>query len=388
MRRRAKAIPRKKKKKETLKTALHSIYYNYGEEGALANTPRLLLRLVRARGFPKADEKAVKDFLQSQQSYTVHRRFPRSQFKRRTIRVRGASSRTDGDLIELTDLKPWNSGYAYIFTLVDAFSRKCYAEPLKNKEANSTAQALARIIERDSLETVTLYTDSGREFTGAPFQRVLEKHDIAHRVCTAQEFHCPFVERIVRTLKEKLFQAMTSRVTRRWLELLPLVVKTYNSTPHSSHELRPQEAHDPKRFLDALEILEKKRRKKLPVGGPTYRYRVGDHVRILREQTAFDKGYLPRYTWEIFRIAGRADTHPGDEEAIPAYLLEDLQGEPIEHSVFYEPELSLVRPGGDAVYPIREILARKGDKIKVWWQGFPKAGAEWIDRSRLEQQDE
>lgn len=375
---------KKKKKKVLIDKILHEVYYNYGGEGALQNNPAKLLRLIKNKGYVSANIQQVKEFLSKQPSYTVHHRAPSRQYPHRKIHVAANHVRIDADLIELRDIAKWNDGYQYILVLIDAFSRFVWAHPIKNKDANTTARALESLIENNNdLQTILLYTDAGKEFIGAPFQGVLKKNSWLHRICTSDDFHCPFVERVIRTIKEKMFQAMTAQYTRRWLDLLPKIINTYNHTSHSSTGLSPYQAKQPENYLHVMKRV-------VPMhpthknAMPKYNYQKGDLVRILKSKSAFDKGYLPRFTWEIFRIHKRANDRPHDQHAVPAYILEDLQGELIEHAVFYEPEL--VRVHADQLQgpaPIKEILAQRGDKIKVWFQGYPKKDAMWISRQQI-----
>ncbi len=96
---------------------------------------------------------------------------------------------------------------------------------------------------------------------------------------------------------------------------------------------------------------------------------------------------MPRFTWEIFRIQQKANIRARDREVgvPPAYVLADLQGEIIEHAIFYENEISLVDPSIlEGKFPIREILEEEPNRVKVWWHGGSKKDAQWIKRSQLE----
>ena len=376
---------RKQNHPTAVDTTLKRLYYAYGKASALQNNPRTLLNHLHQTGkHPQASLQQVIDFLSKQPSYTVHHRVPRRQWPHRRIHVPSMHVRCDADLFELQDLKQWNSGYQYGFVVIDAFSRKVWAQPVKTKEAKHSADALLSMLTTQHLHTQLLYTDGGKEFSGGAFQRVLTENDIQHRVCTSNDFHCPFVERVIRTLKEKLFQAMTSGYTRRWVDLLPKIVATYNQTRHSGVRMPPEQAHQPGNYLEAMRHtvpmapLQQQQR-------PTkYKFSAGDLVRILKSREAFHKGYLPRFTWEIFRVKQRANQRPVDKHAPPAYTLEDLDGEEIEHAVFYEPELVRVHESqltGPA--PVREILQQRGDQVLVWFQGYPKASAKWMPRSRI-----
>ena len=380
---------------EIVNDLLSDIYYNYGEEGALNNNIKTLRRLIKERNDGLIiSEAQIREFLTTQPGYTVHRRVRKLQFPRRQIHVSTARVRADGDLIELGDLKPWNNGFSYIFTVIDAFSRYLWARAIKNKEASTTAAALQSMVKEDKFHSISFYTDGGKEFAGAPFQSVLKSAGMKHRICSSTDWHCPFVERVQRTMKEKLFQTMTSNHTRRWIQYLPQVVDSYNKSIHSSTKMRPIEARLPENCLSVMKQLELRRYRGQKRGGKLpYRFKPGDLVRILLDKGGplGKKGYLPRFSWEIFRVKKQAndrilDGIPGraGHGHVPAYTLEDLNGEVIEHALFYEPELSKVHQSQlDKAAPIREILEEKNDMIKVWWQGFPKSSAEWISRKNL-----
>lgn len=372
----------RKKNRKTKHKTLESIYYNYGNVGALQNSPRKLLTLLQKQ-HPNAKITDVTTFLSKQPSYTVHHRAPNKNFLRRSIRVLSPRARYDGDLLELRDLKPWNSGFQYAFIVIDVFTRYVWSKALKNKEATTTATAWSELIQESHMPPpLTLYTDAGREFVGTAFQNALKQHGGSkHRVCSANDYHCPFVERVIRTLKEKLFQAMTSEYTRRWVDLLPRIVDTYNKTSHSSTKFTPLEASDPKNFLNvvynSVPLVNNQISK--------YKFKIGDYIRILKARSALDKGYLPRFTWEIFRVKAYANTNqPTDKQSVPAYILEDLDGEEIQHAVFYEPEMVYIHPNQlQGPTPIREILKQRDNEVLVWFQGQPKSKAVWIPRTRL-----
>ena len=155
--------------------------------------------------------------------------------------------RVDADLIEVGDLAKWNNDYHYILVVIDTFSKYVWARAVRRKQSDQVAKAL---LDMTGLQSVFLYSDAGKEFTGAPFQEALRKLGMSHRICTSSEFHCPFVERVIQSLKERLFQAMTHKRTRRWVDLLPGVVDTYNASIHSTTKLAPNEAHDDAKTLE------------------------------------------------------------------------------------------------------------------------------------------
>jgi hypothetical protein len=79
---------------------------------------------------------------------------------------------------------------------------------------------------------------------------------------------------------------------------------------------------------------------------------VGDRVRISKAKRTFEKGYLPKWTTELFTISRKV---PG----LNAYGIEDDHGEELE-GTFYAKELQQVVKTDD-VYEVEEVLAYKND---------------------------
>ncbi len=381
--------PKQKPLETQIDAALSKIYYGFGKRGALQNTPSKLLEVARAQLPSRLSKKLnlarIKTFLTRQSSYTVHRRMPKRAFPRRKIRLTHRGMRYDADLVDLQDLAKRNSNQKYILVVIDAFTKYVWAHPLKSKSAEEMKDALESIFTDDGgTPPQLLYTDAGKEFLNAPVQALLHRLQTTHRICAGESYHCPFVERVNRTLKEKLFQAMTATTTQSWVDLLPKVVATYNKTTHSTTKLPPEEITDE----HTLEVFKNTYRPK-HIPPEEYRFKVGDYVRIAKAQDIFSRGYLPRFTWEIFQIVKRANDRGTNQP--PAYVLQDLNGNRIENALFYEPELSRVDPqlvhGKRAVFPIHEVLKRRtvnGRKeLLVWWKGWPKAAAEWIPETQV-----
>ena len=270
--------------------------------------------------------------------------------------------------------------------VIDGFSKYVWARPLKRKQAPVVAAAFEDIITNKGPVPNVLYTDKGKEFIAEEFQTMLQRYNIVHRICGAEAFHCPFVERVNRTLKEKLFQAMTANTTQRWLELFPKIVETYNKTIHSTTKMAPADITP----ANTLTAYQNTYFANGSVPSKTYKFKVGDYVRIAKAQDVFSRGYLPRFTWEIFQIAKLANDR-GIKNP-PAYVLRDLNGNIIEHALFYEPELSRVDPqlvhGPRAVFPIHQVLKRRTvdgkRELLVTWKGWPKDAAEWIPESQIQ----
>lgn len=161
-------------------------------------------------------------------------RYARKNFPRRKYVMYGIADTIQADLIEMQPFESENSGHRYILIAIDIFSKMAYAEPLKDKTSVSVTQAMNRIIERVLRHNPyhhirNLHTDEGKEFLNANMKRLLEKYKIHHYTTFSLMKAC-IVERLIRTIKHKLYIQFSMQNNNKWLETLPKVIDQYNST--------------------------------------------------------------------------------------------------------------------------------------------------------------
>ena len=84
--------------------------------------------------------------------------------------------------MDLVDLKYFPSrGNKNILVLVNVYSRKGYAAPIKDKTPESTAAGLRTLLGDVGSTPVIISSDKGKEFTGR-VEQLLDKQGIVHRV--------------------------------------------------------------------------------------------------------------------------------------------------------------------------------------------------------------
>ena len=93
---------------------------------------------------------------------------------------------------------------------------------------------------------------------------------------------------------------------------------------------------------------------------PTWRFDIGKRVRINKRKKAFDKGYLPGWSEEIFVISKKFPT------TSVTYAIKDMSDEEIK-GWFYEPELQLIIKE-DNVYNVEKVIKtrRRNGKIEYY----------------------
>jgi len=83
----------------------------------------------------------------------------------------------------------------------------------------------------------------------------------------------------------------------------------------------------------------------------------------------FEKGYMPNWSTEIFKIIKINKTLP------VTYQLQDYNGKPIAGGFYSEEILKTNYPN---YYLIDKIIRRKGKQLLVKWKGFDNTHNSWI----------
>ena len=80
------------------------------------------------------------------------------------------------------------------------------------------------------------WVDSGRKFYNKDVQKLIELYS------TENEKKSCVIERLNRTIMEKMFKYFATNNTRKYVNVLDLLVNQYNHSIHSSIKLTPNEA--------------------------------------------------------------------------------------------------------------------------------------------------
>lgn len=322
----------------------------------------------------------IKNWLTKHDTYTLHkairRRFPRLYYN-----VDGIDQVWEADLIQLTSLKSYNDDISYILVVIDVLSKFVWVQPLVDKTTLEVTKAFQKILDTSHRKPHTLQSDRGKEFVGKVFQKCLNDNDIHFRTVSNPDVKAAVVERFNRTLKERMYRYFTHKNTKRYIDVLQLLVDAYNNTRHSTIKMEPASvtiynAHK------ARKNLVKRGKQRQPLR-KNPKYKTGMYVRISREKNIFEKGAEKSWSEEVFKI-----TNVLKRQALFIYKLADLQGEDIE-GFFYPEELSAVHKERvqEQEFKIDKILRTKGKGKKkqhfVSWVGYPEKFNSWIPASDL-----
>ena len=114
----------------------------------------------------KLKPEKVKEWLSTQDSYTLHKPV-KYKFPRRRVVVGGMGHQMQADLVDVSRISKYNKGIKFILTCIDVFSKKAWAVPLKDKTGATLVRAFESI--KDPLPS-RLQTDKGTEFVNRKFQ--------------------------------------------------------------------------------------------------------------------------------------------------------------------------------------------------------------------------
>ena len=303
-------------------------------------------------------------------AYTLHKT-ARVRFPRRKTYSKGTGDLFQIDLVDLTDISSHNDGYRYLLTCIDVFTKRAWAVPVKTKSGRDVTSALEKILDDGTCNM--LQSDKGTEFLNHTFQSMLRRRNVKFYTSENEDIKAAVVERFNRTLKTKMYRYFTAFNTKRYVDVLPDLLHSYNNTYHRSIGMTPTE-------VDAgNENLVRARLYPVKPKSHRWKYRVGDRVRITTRRRPFAKGYRGRWSREIFEIDSRLPTVP------VTYTLRDLADEAIKGK-FYEPEIQKVIKFDDEHFDVEKILKtrRRAGKVQYYvkWLGYPSKFNSWTDALR------
>jgi len=317
----------------------------------------------------------IKYILSGKESYSLHREFHKnkrnisfSRFKRYQFQM---------DLVEIQNLAEKNDGVRYLFNVIDTFTRYAFVRPLQDKKGSTVVKAFKSILIEAEDKPFMIVMDRGTEFNNEQFKRLCQTLNIK-LINPSASTHAAFVERFNRTLQNIIYKYMTENETNRFIDMLPELVKTYNTRYHRIIKMSPEDAErDPENALRINEEISKadeKLKRKKPL------YKIGDYVRIAKQKGKFSRGYNEQTTHEIFKI-DRIDV----AKKIPLYHLVEYNGREQIMGGFYEFELT---PVNTEIFRIERIIRRRRfqgkNQLYVKWKGFSDQYNEWINEDQIE----
>ena len=356
------------------KNYVESIYYNPKHPASYSGLEKLY-KVIKQEGKFTISRKQLRQWLKSQETYTLHRSV-RHNFPRSRVMVTSKDQQWDADLADMQALSKSNKGVRYILVMIDILSRFVWTYPLKSKTGGEVVKAMQAIFAQGR-KPKSIRTDKGTEFTNAAVQKYLKGLGVNHFV-TQNEKKSNFSERMIRTLKGKLYRYMTQNQTHKYIDVLQDMTNSYNHTTHRSLKRSPAQASKEKDIiLWSQQYTVGKRKKKRK-----FQHNTGDWVRLSHLRQPFDRDFHQKWTNELFKITTRKM-----RQGQPIYTVTDYAGDDVT-GTFYEPEVQSVLVEENALYKIDKILKKRKRQGKteylVHWLGWPKKYDSWVTSADIE----
>lgn len=349
---------RKIRNTQRVEDVLKRIYYNIEHPASFSSA----LKLSKASKVPI---KKTKEWLASQDTYTLHKPV-RFKFPRRKVLSYGIGDLMQIDLVDLSKFAKYNRGVKYLLTAIDVFSKYAYAIPLKRKNSASVLTALKTLFKKAGVFK-HVESDKGKEFWNRPCRKFFAQKGMNH-YSSESEYKASVVERLNRTLKNRLYRIFTYRNSFKYVDILNSVLKAYNDSVHKSTGFPPSRVthQDESVIFERLYGYQKL---------ADHGFRVGDQVRISKAKKAFKRGYLPNWTEEIFEVYKCFAKNP------PTFVLRDLKGNVVKGR-FYAHELQKVLKKSGDFWRVEKILRSRGKGANkeyfVKWKGYSDDYNSWI----------
>ena len=307
------------------KLVLHNIYYDVSHPAGYGST--YLLYKHAKKKLPSMKYKDVEEWLQKQRSHYLSKRV--RKFQRRPVLVRGVQHQYQADLMDFKPLANHNNRRRYVLTVIDCFSRKATAVPLRSKKQTPVRNGLEKAFEELGYPK-KLQTDQGKEFFNYQVHKFLRENNIAH-FFTNQELKSQMVERFNRTLRDKIARYIFANDSWSFMKDLPQMIQSYNNKVHSSlkkftpNQVNTSNEEEVRKILYKDYFAKKKN---------LHKYKIGDKVRAMIKRPYFKK---MRHTFHepVYTITDTLDTFP------PTYHIKNTNNVAVE-GAFYEKQLQPV----------------------------------------------
>lgn len=366
---------RKVTNRDGLESALfEKLYFSPSEPSAFGGKRRFLQAVAKSKGASKELVRRAEQWLKGVDTYTLHKPSVSGKTKqRRPTIVSGIDATWEVDLADLPRLSDENDNNRYILFIIDVFSRFAWARTLQNKKGQTVSKAMQEVFESSKRKPVYIFSDLGKEFFNSSFQSLMKANNIHHYHTENRDTKASIVERLQRTIKDKLYRYFTHSASYRYIDILPNIMEAYNSSIHSSIAVAPAEVS----FTNQEEVWNQQHHAKTPV----YDHRVyinrlkpDDLVRVSKLRSVFEKGSLPKWTEEVFRVSKVLPTNP------ITYSILDMKDQPVAGS-WYTWELQKIK--GPDIFKVESVLKKKKTKGKwkyfVKFQGYNDSFNDWVD---------
>lgn len=297
----------------------------------------------------------AKSYLEELEGYTLHREYKQPKVYN-PYYVHKRREQVQGDLIDISQLAEDNDGVKFLLVLIDIFTKKLWVYALKSKSGAVTKAALQTWLQSLDTPPDQLVTDRGREFENVQVQNLLRSQNVEWNMAYGTLKAC-IAERVNKSLQILIFKYLTENESRRYIDQLDNLVKTYNKRGHRTLEgMSPEEADLPENEEDVMRIFHARYAKAAEHRTKNFKFKIGDTVRLktMPKSKISGRAYDQQFKGEYFRVTRINRTLP-----IALYYLQSLNTK--EHILGGLYANELVRQRGD-VYKVEAVLDERRNR--------------------------
>jgi len=357
---------------------MNEIYKDISHPASLGGVEKLY-KSVKDEGITRKD---VKEFLQTQDTYTLHK-VTRKKFQRRKYICKGPGHTICIDTAYMDRYKDSNNNVKFLIVFIDMYSRYLTVYIQKSLKSKDMEKVLSNFFKNSIMTYRKVLTDEGIEFTSKIIQSFFKTKNLHWYTVGNREIKVGMVERVIRTLKETIGKVITLYNNERYTDHLKTIIERYNNTKHRGLNWKtPLEVH---LMTNSREILNfSKKIYKMNFNRNNSLRNLLSEGQVVRlqsiavTQSKFNKSYFIQNTTELFKVNKvNINTNP------VTYTVSDLDGDVIK-GTFYHEELIPVKNSG--VYDIEIIKKRKRrgkNEYLVKYINYPYSKAEWVKEVAL-----
>ena len=167
-------------------------------------------------------------------------------------------------------------------------------------------------------------------------------------------------ERFIRILKNKIYKHVTAISKNVYIIKLDDMVNDYNNTYDKTIKMTPIDVKY-NTYIDSIKEVNNKDRK----------FHVGNHVRKLKYENIFAKGYTPKWSEEIIVTKKVKNAVPWTCMLLMICMVKISLEDFIKKNSKRQTKKNLER----------KIIKRKGNKLYVKWKGYDNSLNIWIGKN-------
>jgi transposase InsO family protein len=200
--------------------------------------------------------------------------------------------------MDLTDLTPskYNDKYKYLLNVIDIFLRYAWSVSLKDKNGKSIAAALTMLFE--NRKPIIIQSNKGTQFVNATVQQYLKRQGIDFHTTHNPDIKGAVIERFKLTLKKEMYKYFIKNNFFRYLDVINSLLASYNNSVHSAIAITPGKL-SPSNIYSVWRKINSRQAK---IRHGRVNFKVGDFLRITKQEVAFAKGYEQIFLTEIFKV--------------------------------------------------------------------------------------